>query len=701
MTRKAMIPRRLFILFFWISVPLWSSAQSFTLEDILSAPYPDAPVIARTATRLAWVANDKGVRNIWMAEAPSFEPRQLTQYTEDDGQALGGLAFTPDGNILFYVRGGAPNRRGEYPNPTSNPGEVKRQIWGLEIASGKRWVVAEGTGPVVSPDGTILLFTHRGTIYQAPVRMDSIQVTPLFKARGSNGSPRWSPDGKRVAFVSHRGDHSFVGIYDQEQDTITWLAPDVDRDMEPVWSPDGKYIAFIRQPGFKKGEHFNLMKGYPFQILVAEVATGQARVIWKSPGADGGFAQYYPAEPLRWTSTERLLFYSEHEGWMHIYSIAPEGGTPIDLTPGEAEAEHSAVSADGRFLYFSGNHKDIDRRHLWRVPTTGGTPEMLTQGSGIETEPVPSPDGRWLFFRSATARLPQAITVMDLRDRSRKRIFPATLPASFPAQRLVEPRQVIFTSMDGWKIHGQLFMPPDARPGDGRPAVIFMHGGPIRQMLLGWHYRGYYARAYAMNQYLVSKGYIVLSVNYRTGIGYGRDFRLAPDQGPRGASEYRDIVAAGLYLRRLPEVDPDRIGLWGGSYGGYLTALGLARDSDLFAAGVDLHGVHDWAFRATDFSPGGGWGISKRQDELMRAWLSSPVSSIDSWASPVLLIHGDDDRNVLFQQTTDLAQRLRARKVHVETLVFPDEVHSFLLHRSWLRAYHAAADFFDRFLMKR
>ncbi len=692
---------RLLILLFWISVPLTGIAQSFTLEAVLSAPYPDAPVVAQTTNRLAWVANDEGVRNIWMAEAPDFQPVPLTDYTEDDGQALGNLAFTPDGRILFYVRGGSPNRRGEYPNPTSNPHGVKRQVWGLEIASGKRWVVAEGTGPVVSPDGQTLLLTHRGTIYRTSIRPDSMKVEPLFKARGSNGSPRWSPDGKKVAFVSNRGDHSFIGVYDLEADRITWMAPDVDRDMEPVWSPDGKQIAFIRQPGFKKGERFNLMSGYPFQILIADAVTGEARVVWKSPGRDGGFAQYYPAEPLRWTSTQRLLFYSEHEGWLHIYSLPPEGGTPVDLTPGQAEAEHSTVSADGRFLYFSGNHGDIDRRHLWRVPTTGGTPEALTQGTGIETEPVVSPDGRWLFYRSATARLPQAITVMNLQDRSVRRIFPAALPEGFPRKALVEPRQVIFTSMDGWEIHGQLFMPPDARPGDGRPAVIFMHGGPIRQMLLGWHYRGYYARAYAMNQYLASKGYIVLSVNYRTGIGYGRDFRLAPDQGPRGASEYRDIVAAGLYLRRLPEVDPEKIGLWGGSYGGYLTALGLARDSDLFAVGVDLHGVHDWAFRATDFSPGGGWGISERQDELMRAWLSSPVSSIDSWASPVLLIHGDDDRNVLFQQTTDLAQRLRERKVHVETLVFPDEVHSFLLHRNWLRAYHATADFFDRFLMKR
>ncbi len=224
-----------------------------------------------------------------------------------------------------------------------------------------------------------------------------------------------------------------------------------------------------------------------------------------------------------------------------------------------------------------------------------------------------------------------------------------------------------------------------------------MHGGPIRQMLLGWHMRGYYHNAYALNQYLAHNGFIVLSVNFRSGIGYGFEFRTAPDQGPRGASEYQDIVASGRYLQGRPEVDPDKIGLWGGSYGGYLTALGLARDSELFAAGVDLHGVHDWALRGRRRN-GGGWGI-QGEDLMSSAYQSSPVADVYFWTSPVLFVHGDDDRNVDFIQTTDLVQRLRQLgKAHTEILIFPDEVHGFLLHRVWLKVYNAAADFFDRFL---
>src|SRR2546430_11535611 len=147
-----------------------------------------------------------------------------------------------------------------------------------------------------------------------------------------------------------------------------------------------------------------------------------------------------------------------------------------------------------------------------------------------------------------------------------------------------------------------------------------------------------------MNQYLASRGYAVLSVNYRSGIGYGRAFRLAPKRGARGASEYQDIVAGAQYLRSRNEIDDKHIGLWGGSYGGYLTALGLARNSDLFAAGVDLHGVHDW--HSWSLAQRGGhdfYALDATPDELATAFASSPMRAVSQWRSPVLLIHGDDD----------------------------------------------------------
>jgi dipeptidyl aminopeptidase/acylaminoacyl peptidase len=154
-------------------------------------------------------------------------------------------------------------------------------------------------------------------------------------------------------------------------------------------------------------------------------------------------------------------------------------------------------------------------------------------------------------------------------------------------------------------------------------------------------------------------------------------------------------VAAAKYLQSLDSIDRKRIGIWGGSYGGLLTALALARNSDIFAAGVDFHGVHDWStllrfdIQGADQSP-------DYKEAMKLAYESSAVASVDKWKSPVLLIHGDDDRNVPFQQTTDLVQRLRKQNVQFEELIFPDEIHDFLLWKSWIKGYSAAAEFFGK-----
>jgi dipeptidyl aminopeptidase/acylaminoacyl peptidase len=273
-------------------------------------------------------------------------------------------------------------------------------------------------------------------------------------------------------------------------------------------------------------------------------------------------------------------------------------------------------------------------------------------------------------------------------------LAPAVIPADFPSASLVEPTQVILRAADGMPVHAQLFLPRDAKPGDHHPAAIFFHGGSRRQMLLGWHYMYYYANAYAMNQFLANHGYVVLSVNYRSGIGYGMNFREALKYGAAGGSEYQDVVAAGKYMRARTDVDPTRVGLWGGSYGGYLTAMGLSHNSDMFAAGVDLHGVHDWNSEIPNFVP--AYDSLHYATESATAFRSSPLAAIAGWRSPVLLIHGDDDRNVPFTETITLAYELRKRGVPVEELVFPDEVHDFLLWRNWVSAYRAASDFFAR-----
>lgn len=668
-----------------------AAAQSFTLEQVMSSPFPSELTISKRGDRIAWAFDAQGKRNIWVAETPTLAARPLTRYDNDDGQVLSGLVFSPSGSAIAYVRGVGKNQSGEYPNPTTEADGTRQIVWIVEVRTGRTTQMGEGNSPMFTPAGDQVIWIRDGQFWTAPATGG--RERKLFEIRGNVGAPQWSPDGSQLAFVSARGDHSFISIYDPRTNQLRFITPSVDRDSAPRWSPDGRRLAFIRL--FNVPDTFSLDRDrvQPWALWVADARTGESKQIWRSGDGDSDtfFPGFNDGNFWQWVAGDRLLFPSEHDGWVHLYSISASGGLSTALTPGEFEVESATLSPDKSFIIFSANKNDIDRRHLWRVNVSGGTPQQITRGDSIETHPAMFDNGRRLAFFHSTGRDPLMPFTAATDGSNMKPVAPQTLPHDFPEAKLVVPEQVVFKAADGLKIHGQLFKP--AKASGKAPAIVFMHGGPQRQMVLGWHYRYYYHNAYAMNQYLASRGYMVLSVNYRSGIGYGRAFRMAPHRGARGASEYQDIVAAAKYLRDRDDIDKNRIGLWGGSYGGYLTALGLARDSDIFAAGVDFHGVHDWSVNVA--------GLRVPTDTAERSRLareSSPISSMEKWKSPVLLVHGDDDRNVEFAQTVNLVRLLRKHEVYFEEIIYPDEIHDFLRHQNWVRAYRASAEFFDKHL---
>ena len=735
-----------------------SAQEKPTIEQFLSAGYPFDLVSARKVDRVAWLAYDQGKRNVYTAAAPAFRPVRVTSFLKDDGTDISDLKICDDGSVVVFVRGTAPNREGWVANPTSDPKGAERAIWVARTAiPGTAWRLAEGASPELSPDGRSVLFARDGQIYHALVtqtpetsRMDKGEE-PFIKAWGTNGNPRWSPDGARVAFVSSRVDHSLIGIYDVRTQAVKFVSPSVDRDTSPAWSEDGKQIAFIRRPGLPfgqqaqqgtggignpngpayvpgapaqgrggfpggftgrggqagRGEQGGVLPGvspaaakvpglaratfrggYTLSIWVADAATGEAKEAWHNTSEDIVFTNI---NNIQWAAGNAIFTINNQQGdeWERCFAISLSGNSaakPVMLTTTDGlieDATSVALSKDGRTLYYCTNANDIDRRHIWAVPVSGGTPKQVTLGQGIETSPVPLSSGKRLAALTADAKRPQSVGLFPSEGSDQQQVIFPKLPEGFPMGAEVVPQPLLLKSPDGLEIHDQLFVPNDIRTGEHRPAMIFVHGGPVRQMLLGYHYMHFYHIAYAVNQWLANQGYVVLSVNYRSGIGYGRSFRTAPNTGGRGNAEYQDVLAAGQYLQSRPDVDPKRVGIWGLSYGGVLTAQALARNSDVFSAGVDLAGVHLW-------------GSSLNPEDV--SYQSSAIAAVDKWKSPVLLIQGDDDRNVAFQQMTGLVQLLRARDVYYELIVFPDDTHETLLHGRWLETFHRMDGFLKKFL---
>jgi dipeptidyl aminopeptidase/acylaminoacyl peptidase len=675
---------------FLIGLAIQLHAQS--VAEFISAPFPTYLTASPDGKAVAWVFNDKGERNVFYAKAPEFSAKKLTDYTGDIGVDVGSLVFAPDSKTLVYVRGNTRNSIGQPANPAQLQEDTDRVIHSINLETAEIKNLGKGYSPIFHPDGQIIYFLQAGVIYSRSLS-GTEEAKKVLVSRGSASQMTFSPDGKLLAFTSDRGDHSFVGIWDLEKKTLHYPESSLDHDSYPAWSSDGKKLAYLRVPNILNHLPFTSLKtANPWSIRVLDIPTMKAEEVWKADSGTGSvMVDDLPAtsDRLWWTAKGFLIFPWEKNNWMQLYSINPQTGEVHHLTPGEGQVEWVQTSFSKNELLITHNIGNIDRRQVSKLDLSTFKLQLLSDPQTISWAPIKVENGlAWLESNWNQPGWPMIQT-----GSKKKMLAESYFPANFP-KTMSKPQAVKITAKDGFVSSAQLFLPSDYDSKKKYPAVIFIHGGSRRQMLLGYNYGLYYSHTYGAQQFFASQGYIALTINYRSGIGYGMDFREEENYGAGGASEVQDVLAAAEFLTSRPDVDASRIAPWGGSYGGYLTAHALSQAPEKFHVGVDIHGVHNWNNDIPVFAP---WYAPEKFPKMAElAFKSSPMAHVKNWKDPVLLIHGDDDRNVLFSESVELGEVLRKQGVEVEQLVFPDEIHAFLLHRNWIKAFDATYQFINK-----
>lgn len=654
----------------------------------LDFPYVDS-ISAAKVPAFAWLTRQADRSTLLFAAAPGFRRIELASRFDNGGDPISQIQLSPDGAHLAYLTG-VP-RPGEPFNPNSEVPAPKVRLWLVATTSGSKPVdLGTASDPIFSNDGRTLLFKRDGDLWSVGTREPRAKPKLFAKGGGDWSQFLWGKNGDLI-FVEDRRGYSFLGRFHPGSTQIDWLETGVDRLAVPVLSPGGDAVAVLRFPGLKHSVTPDQTEAEPFSVDLIDLPSGSVRTLWSTHGPAVTLGDDDPEGALRWASNDTLVLYSEDDGWGRLYALPRNGGTPRAITPPNCEVAESELAGDQ--LLAIHNCADHDTRQLSLFDPATGAARALSQPDPVLADARAA--GNYAAIVAANPNQAPLVRILDLTTGKPK--LNETYADYHYASPLTgaPPVEVHLASLDGLSFTGQLFTP--AGPGP-HPGLIYVHGGPQRQMFPSFHYMGYYSSDYAVNRRLAEQGYAVLAINYRSGIGYGRAFRDAPGRAWRSASEYQDVLAAGRWLASQPGVDPNKIGIWGGSYGGLLTGQALARNSDLFKAGVGIHGVYDWSWPSPikgHLSPSTYFGVDEKDRDQARA--SSPMGHLDSWRSPVLLIHGDEDMNVDVVETVDLAQRLRERGVEVRALILPGEAHDFIRHADWQKVWRAT----DAYLLEK
>ncbi len=674
-----------------------------TIDRLTEIKHPSLPTWSPDGAHIAFVWDQGGVQNLYLAAAsatPGQTPRRLTTY---ETGLVDNLFWSRDGQTLYFVHDGdlwqvAPDQPG-----------AAHAVWTTKE-------VEDQVAP--SPDGTKVAFVRGGQLgvpdwqrSEGDLYVRSLvdgRETRLTSGQGVVSGPSWSPDGTRLAFAltkvtvrSDAPDYSGAKILytrTERQASVpavvaatggspTLFAPSPNWEAVPTWLDKARLLVQRVSADNKVRE-----------IGVIEAATGHTRVLVREE--DPKFWSVIAGAPVPSPDGRQVAFVSDRDGWDHLYVVPVEGGAVRQITQGRFEVRNIGWSPDGTRIAFD---KNLDGkpgvRHVAVATLTAASPAIadVTSGRGTNTAPVWAPDGKRVAYQHTDPETSAELYVSEAGGGSPIAArLTSSMPPGVDSQAFVEPELVHYAAADGQQVPAYLFVPKGLDRTAKHPAIIWIHGDGINQNYDGWHVERNYAVYYSFHQYLLQHGYVVLAPDYRGSIGYGRDWRQAVHLDV-GGKDARDAASGADYLKTLPFVDGERIGVWGLSYGGFFTLVALTDRPTTFRCGIDVAGVPDFGMWYVD--PGGSWVTARMGTPAEHPAvyeLAAPINRIDRLVRPLLILHGTADVNVPYVESVRLIDALLKAGKDFEFMVYPGEYHYFqrahVLRDAWTRA----AAFFDR-----
>jgi dipeptidyl aminopeptidase/acylaminoacyl peptidase len=698
----------LLLLAYWApALPQTPAKSKLTIEQLIDIKHPSNPVWSPDGKRVVFSWDRAGVANLYVASTEGHgQPVALTSFA--DGQ-VDQAFWSKDSETVYFPHAG--------------------DLWQVSVNGGSPkpvWTTpARESGIVPSPDGGWLAFVRTGGGGDdEDARRSQLIVRSLADGRETTVASddlsirgiTWSPDSASLAYtagakvIHHDERPSYSGakiIYRVSQYVPGQICALRISDAKPVAiGTPGEYggLAWVDATHLVFDGQSKDFKTY--RIFVADTSGGAPRTIyeitekefWSIPDWGEAGAQPWPSPDGKW-----IAFLSDEDGWDHLYVMPSSGGPATQITKGKFEAWRPTWSHDSTRIAFDANEAErLGDRHVG-IATIGSDPShatitYVTAGSGTNIEPHWSPDDKYLVYQHTDTQNSADFFAVQSKSGARPVRLSDSMPAGIDKSQFVEPQFVHFPGADGKPVPGWLFVPKNLDRTKKHPAIIWIHGDGVNQNYDGWHVQRNYAVYYSFHQYLLQQGYVVFAPDYRGSIGYGRDWRngVYMDVGGKDA---KDAWMSANYLKDLPYVDSNRIGIWGLSYGGFFTLIAMTDQPRLFRAGVDVAGVVDYVMYYSD-PYHGDWTASRigtpEQNPQVYA-NASPISHIDRLERPLLVLHGTSDVNVPYLESVWLIDEAlkKGKGGLLSYMMYPGEFHYFTRAHVLRDAWHRVDDFFS------